>query len=862
MKQYLKILFFALLPFLNFGQSPATATSTKAVIDGALPDNNTKGINAATLRSTMKAIVDFAETKVSISNANLIGNTVLPTTTQIGNISPTEISYLDGVSSPIQLQIDSKIPTFTPEQFGAVGDGITDDTQALQRAIDYIVTNSKELILSKKYLVNTVQIDGNILYIKYSIGKKWKITGSGNATILCTNNSQASILWIQGDNQNSVIQNVYFQRQHSLLPNYQTGIYIGGYGGTKVKNLLIDNCTFSGFQQAISMNGSENLTIQNSKFLSLKGHDDGSSDDRPNVSINSTNNENGINVNTNIVNNFFDGYYSTDNISTTITKRPLDGFIIGQYNGLKATGNIIKNFSEEGILVQSGKNGGSILIANNQLYGDLPLGSKNANGTTKTYNYHIRVDANNAVVTNNILLGVTWGIMSRGIDFTSKNLENISISDNHIFATKQNFKNFITGISVNGNDAKTKDVVIKNNEIKIDSSYITSSCSAIEVYRTKNISLINNIATESVTTKNSNQIFGLTVSICDAINDNQNKLSGFDNKKNVSNVTGYVLENGYVSDLAGFTVGSNTTLLNTDNIIGAFAKVQGQLNAKATISETETLTNKTLTSPIINTGTFNNPIINNISPSTNFTITQNGATPINSVNSGAVANTLYLNAGRASIGTTNSVATLNVEQGSNSNGIIVTAGGSVKGISMESSFAGASNWTMMSVSGSNPSNLRFGTYSTTSRNSVNDLMVISGVTGNVGIGIGDGSPSQKLEVGGGIKSGSIFVKGADPSVSFLSLNNTSNSNSTREFRLVAGITGVSQNGFSIYDSFSATNRFVIDNTGNVGVGTTSMTSRLQVVGLPTYADNAAALAGGLTIGAFYKTPIGVVMVTY
>lgn len=41
--------------------------------------------------------------------------------------------------------------------------------------------------------------------------------------------------------------------------------------------------------------------------------------------------------------------------------------------------------------------------------------------------------------------------------------------------------------------------------------------------------------------------------------------------------------------------------------------------------------------------------------------------------------------------------------------------------------------------------------------------------------------------------------------------------------------------------------------GNVGIGTTSPTSKLQVVGLPSYADNTTALAGGLTVGAFYHT---------
>lgn len=161
-------------------------------------------------------------------------------------------------------------------------------------------------------------------------------------------------------------------------------------------------------------------------------------------------------------------------------------------------------------------------------------------------------------------------------------------------------------------------------------------------------------------------------------------------------------------------------------------------------------------------------------------------------------------------------------------------------------------------------------YAGTSATTSNELMRIQG---NGNVGIGTATPVERLTVAGSIQlSGftsptGLIVEQAGGTALNLSMNfRESNKTNT----LKGGALRVDgRAGFPTFQFFTRaagsateTTAMVINEVNNVGIGTAAPTSKLQVVGLPVYADNAAAIAGGLTAGAFYRTATGVLMVAF
>jgi hypothetical protein len=124
----------------------------------------------------------------------------------------------------------------------------------------------------------------------------------------------------------------------------------------------------------------------------------------------------------------------------------------------------------------------------------------------------------------------------------------------------------------------------------------------------------------------------------------------------------------------------------------------------------------------------------------------------------------------------------------------------------------------------------------------------------------DGADNQRLQIGGG--GGSGYDRGG-----YIGLYGNEHATSKGAIALVTGYTTTD---YITFITGNATERVRITSGGSIGISTNTpdIATKLHVVGqvrvdgLPVYADNAAAIAGGLAAGRFYRTSTGVLMVVY
>lgn len=138
-----------------------------------------------------------------------------------------------------------------------------------------------------------------------------------------------------------------------------------------------------------------------------------------------------------------------------------------------------------------------------------------------------------------------------------------------------------------------------------------------------------------------------------------------------------------------------------------------------------------------------------------------------------------------------------------------------------------------------------------------DLIISPNGTGKVGIGAG--SPGEKLEVNGNILASSTartYITALSSNSLGPELRVQSTDSGGKEYRIGSSATGnsIAAGGFFIFDATTTAMRMVINTDGKVGFGSTAPTEKIDILGNATASGN-ITLGGQLQVGRFGYDPI-------
>ena len=105
----------------------------------------------------------------------------------ISEINASQVTYDPAGTGAVETNVQAKLRQFvTPEDFGAVGNGIADDTAAVQLAINYCMTDPINpltlLCAGKYYITSSLMIDAPGVSVVTIRNNKFKIIGVGGAS--------------------------------------------------------------------------------------------------------------------------------------------------------------------------------------------------------------------------------------------------------------------------------------------------------------------------------------------------------------------------------------------------------------------------------------------------------------------------------------------------------------------------------------------------------------------------------------------------------------------------------------------------------------------------------------------------------
>ena len=165
--------------------------------------------------------------------------------------------------------------------YGAIGDGVTDDTVAIQNAINYAVTLGNAVVFfdSKTYALNTpftLVNTGISSYLRFSGGNSTtKLSFVGNDSVLYTNvtpTNGAALFQLYSQFKSLRFTGIRFERGNSPASGSESslGFYHIAYVGATSELLEFENCTFTNCHSAFRLSEPEGTQGWSSVFKSVK----------------------------------------------------------------------------------------------------------------------------------------------------------------------------------------------------------------------------------------------------------------------------------------------------------------------------------------------------------------------------------------------------------------------------------------------------------------------------------------------------------------------------------------------------------------------------------------------------------------
>ncbi|MBX9867994.1 MAG: hypothetical protein K2Y14_13865 [Burkholderiales bacterium] len=308
------------------------------------------------------ATASASSAAVSLQHANDSHNYMDESRRFMEQAEAIDLGYFrqDAVGSVDRTFVDKVRETVSVKDFGAVGDGVTDDTAAIQAAIN-VTIGRIEFVRGEKYRVTS------------SIMLKSNIIISGNlAQIIDDLSSRSSIFGSNGYVENIIIEQLEFigDGLWTDIPfenRYSEGKSVGFTTETAAiqflqsKNILINKNSIRNINQAINISGSENIKITNNNITNT-----GQSAIRADNVLD-------ITIKDNNINGIFGNTTKPGDVNVNNSKFA-DGLYLGSVINSVISNNSIQNITRIGVVIDLCANyskespkSSNILISNNTI---------------------------------------------------------------------------------------------------------------------------------------------------------------------------------------------------------------------------------------------------------------------------------------------------------------------------------------------------------------------------------------------------------------------------------------------------------------------------------------------------------------